>query len=559
MTKHLPFTLSLVAGAALCHAQNNLVANGDFEAPGDNNGALHWPAPKDGISYPVEDGNRFLRVTQTEAGKNTMMYHPVAIPKGTGGLKMSFRARWKDVERGEQSWFDARIMMVFKDANHGDVPGAKQPGAPNFHGTNNEWQARELKFAVPEGAAFLALMPALFHAKRGTLELDDFNIIALDAAAWQADELATARAKAAEEFAGFVWSELMPLPEGVKTPPLKVQGNRLVAMREGVVRFFGKPENVKAGDEIWLQGVAIASMEWSAGGENILKSVDHSINVWGVNIIRLGVKANFWFGYGPWQSDKGKKYRELVDQAVTIAQQSGVYVVIDLHEYRAASGRHAEFWRDVATRYANHPGVIFGLLNEPHGISWKEWRDGGELGEAREKVGVFMENQENLGAVESVGMQYLLDVVRRAGARNLVSAGGLDWAYDLSGILEGFALTDTADGQGVMYETHVYPWKSNWQKAFLDAAEKHPILVGEVGCMVEPMPWQNGVTEDPYIWAPDMIGAMQKHRLNYTAWCFHPSSSPCLLKNWDYEPTPYWGDFVMRALKGEQFEMKKQR
>jgi len=249
----------------------------------------------------------------------------------------------------------------------------------------------------------------------------------------------------------------------------------------------------------------------------------------------------------------------LVDQVVTYGQQNGVYIVLDLHEYRAANGMHAHFWRDAATRYKNHPGVIFGLLNEAHGISWKEWRDGGMLGEAQQKDGVFMENQENLGAMDSIGMQALVEVIRKTGARNVLSAGGLDWAYDLSGILQGYALTDTKAGNGIMYETHVYPWKSGWQKSFLDAAEKYPILVGEVGCMPEPMPWQNGKTEDCHIWAPDMIGCIQKHRLNWTAWCFHPSASPCLLKNWDYEPTPYWGDYVMRAIKGEQFEMKKTR
>ena len=209
-------------------------------------------------------------------------------------------------------------------------------------------------------------------------------------------------------------------------------------------------------------------------------------------------------------------------------------------------------------RYKNHPGVIFGLLNEPHDITWKEWRDGGDVSEARGKDGVAMENNENLGAVESVGMQYLVDVVRKVGARNVLSAGGLDWAYDLSGILEGYALTDTKDGQGIMYETHVYPWKSGWQKSFLNAAEKYPILLGEVGCQTEKMPWES-VLVDPHTWYPDMLGCIQKYRLNWTAWCFHPRSSPCLLLDWDYNPTPYWGEPVMRALKGEQFEMKKMR
>ncbi|MHC4596834.1 MAG: hypothetical protein ACYS19_18050, partial [Planctomycetota bacterium] len=42
---------------------------------------------------------------------------------------------------------------------------------------------------------------------------------------------------------------------------------------------------------------------------------------------------------------------------------------------------------------------------------------------------------------------------------------------------------------------------------------------------------------------------INKHGLNWTAWCFHPYAGPPLLEDWDYTPTPYWGDFVKRALE----------
>ena len=32
-----------------------------------------------------------------------------------------------------------------------------------------------------------------------------------------------------------------------------------------------------------------------------------------------------------------------------------------------------------------------------------------------------------------------------------------------------------------------------------------------------------------------------------------------MIKSWDYDPTPYWGEFVRRALRGETFEMKRMR
>ena len=56
-----------------------------------------------------------------------------------------------------------------------------------------------------------------------------------------------------------------------------------------------------------------------------------------------------------------------------------------------------------------------------------------------------------------------------------------------------------------------------------------------------------------------MLGVIQKHKLNWTAWCFHPSSSPRLLLGWDYTPTPFWGAFVKNALDGQPFVFKALR
>ena len=38
-----------------------------------------------------------------------------------------------------------------------------------------------------------------------------------------------------------------------------------------------------------------------------------------------------------------------------------------------------------------------------------------------------------------------------------------------------------------------------------------------------------------------------------------PKAGPCMIKSWDYDPTPYWGEFARRALSGEKFEMKRMR
>jgi hypothetical protein len=154
-------------------------------------------------------------------------------------------------------------------------------------------------------------------------------------------------------------------------------------------------------------------------------------------------------------------------------------------------------------------------------------------------------------------MQALVNVVRQTGAKNIVIAGGLDWAYTLTGVLDGYALKDPS-ANGIMYSSHIYPWKGNWQKHVLDIAAKHPIFIGEVGCSDKKMSFEKEL-KDPYKWAPDMIACIQKYKLNWTAWSFHPKASPCVLSDWNYTPTPYWGTFVRDALNGKQFTSDKLR
>jgi len=88
---------------------------------------------------------------------------------------------------------------------------------------------------------------------------------------------------------------------------------------------------------------------------------------------------------------------------------------------------------------------------------------------------------------------------------------------DLSGVVEGHALQERKGGHGVMYSSHIYPWKTDWKGKVLAATEKYPIFVGEVGC---PPDWKGFEFIPPAsriqalgAWPPDVLGMIQKHRL----------------------------------------------
>lgn len=317
-------------------------------------------------------------------------------------------------------------------------------------------------------------------------------------------------------------------------PALRCEGNRLLT---------------DDGQPVRLRGVSIASLEWSNEGEHVAESIPVAMDQWGANCIRLPLAQDRWFGHAQGQTDAGERYRAIVREAIEAVSQRNGWIVLDLHWSNAGAwgrniGQHkmpdqlsAVFWRTVAAEYADHPAVLFDLYNEPHGVSWEVWRDGGLVTE--EKDGWII-------SYASPGLQGLVDTVRAAGARNPVVIGGLDWGYSLKGVVEGFALSDPL-GDGILYGSHIYPWKgaqpANWEPHVTVVAEEYPIFVGEVGC--EP----DEKHEDPTVWGPRILAWMEEYGIHWTAWCFHPGASPRMLQNWDYEPTDYWGRFVRDALQ----------
>jgi endoglucanase len=329
---------------------------------------------------------------------------------------------------------------------------------------------------------------------------------------------------------------------------LRVKGNRLVT-----------PD----GAELWLQGLAVPGLEIRPEGHGAVFSSRIGIDEWKANVIRLAVSAEFWFGRGKGQTDGGAAYRALVDSAVNVAANRGAYIVIDNHAYRAIRDTHLAFWKEAAEKYKNHPAVLFDIINEPHGISWQLWRDGGFVKEKKKGVdeSAFLSEAEKKKdeGFESPGMQRAVDFIRETGAKNIIIAGGLDWAYDLTGVVDGFELKDPL-GNGIMYSTHIYPWKRGWEQKVLRAAALHPIFVGEVGADVNKMSFiPLSAQEDPATWVPDMLGLIQKYRLNWTGWSFHAWATPVMISDWNYTPTPFWGVPAKAALAGEKFEMKRMR
>ncbi len=479
-----------------------LLGNNTFETLDDGGWPQGWPKGKN-VSCVEEDGNHFVRIKSSGVESMDMLYRRVALPPRASAVKLSLRVRHDGVKSGAHEWNDARIIV-----NAIDAEGKKsEVGAPYFRGTSDGWKDVALDLRLPFGAVALELIPCMFNASAGTLDIDDLSLVV------------TSRNRVA--------------PTLKDSDTLVVKGNRIVT---------------KDGRELHFRGLNIPSLEWNWRGEKVLESAEAAVETWHANLLRIAVHPLFWFGRGAerndWnkQDDGGEGYRKIVDSVIAYANDNGCYVMLDLHCYRAPTQAHADFWADAAARYANSPGVIFDLLNEPHGTSWAVWRDGGDIPVEGEGT-----------AVHSIGMQALVDAVRATGAKNIVVCGGLDWAYDLTGVAGRYALVDES-GNGIAYSAHIYPWKEmTWDEAIGAAARKYPVIVGEVGCQDKPMPWETEAV-NPYKWAPAMLSYLERNGLHWVAWSFHPGASPCVISDWDFSPTPCWGAFVRAVLEGARFQ-----
>lgn len=374
-------------------------------------------------------------------------------------------------------------------------------------------------------------------------------------------------------------------------PQLRVVGNQVVLdeNRDKTIR---------------LAGLNIPSLEWSNGGEHVFESLDEAYWSWNCNVIRLPLSVARWYGCEEWQKS-ADDYRNIVDNVVRKASDYGMYVILDCHwsnggqgdilrrdgikntsKARKINGQKnmpddevLRFWLDVSALYGNNPAVLFNLYNEPHGVSWEVWRNGGTV---KTRLYNPETDQHEDGEYEAVGHQTLIEAIRDAGARNVIVVGGLDWGYDLRGVAgeagdgKDYALVDRNGdddpekaGFGIIYDTHIYPWKGvvqNWENAVGEARKRFPIIAGECGwdwSTIKVIRPQTDLEKETHLksenWVPLLldwfdaetseIGTEFGNQVHWTGWCFHPAASPRLLNDWDYTPTPFWGVFVKERLR----------
>jgi hypothetical protein len=197
--------------------------------------------------------------------------------------------------------------------------------------------------------------------------------------------------------------------------------------------------------------------------------------------------------------------------------------------------------------------VLFDLYNEPAHITWDQWFKGGPMTETVKQTN----NAKITLTYESVGMPVLVNAIRSTGAKNVIVAGGISWAYEVDGILEGRQLSDPT-GNGVVYAVHPYPHEyqgrgrekiDKWTARMENFAQKYPIIATEFGSIESKWPFPKTWNYNDEKWNREMIGVLETHHWSWTAWDFHTTAWPCLISDWNYTPTPNFGVWVKQALE----------
>lgn len=305
---------------------------------------------------------------------------------------------------------------------------------------------------------------------------------------------------------------------------LHTEGNRLVN------------EN---GETVRLVGLNIPYTSWSDNCEKqVMDGLKICFDDWGSNAVRYPVTPQLWFG------KNAEQYRALADKVIKTVAEQGKYVILDNHSFYLPDDDDVKLWKDLATRYKDHPNVVFELFNEPAGCTWQQYYEGGQL----TYQGLNDWGEEANITINSCGMPAVFNAVRSTGAKNVCILPGINWSFDLSfctekdfrsfaqSVAEEKATGDTdafveeyvnkyfmkeTTGNGIMYSTHPYPTKpADWDQYLLNTILEYPVLVGECGPTEKANGFVRVLTDTDKSYLDTLTAYIDQYELNITPWAW---------------------------------------
>ncbi len=211
----------------------------------------------------------------------------------------------------------------------------------------------------------------------------------------------------------------------------------------------------EAGKAVQLKGFSTHGLAWFPDYVNV--DCFKQIAGWGANLARLALYTD---ENGGWCTDGDRtKLRNLIDDGVSYAQDSDMYVIIDWHVLHDLDPNvhiddAKEFWNEISQQYAKAKNVIYEICNEPNGST--TWAD----------VKTYAEE--------------IIPIIRANDAQAPILVGTPTWSQDIDQ-----AAADPLKGfDNVMYTLHFYAGthKNALRERLRTAVEGGlPVFVSEYG------------------------------------------------------------------------------
>jgi len=250
--------------------------------------------------------------------------------------------------------------------------------------------------------------------------------------------------------------------------------------------------------------------------EEVKRRIDLAIE-WNATIIRLLMES---IDTVPDHGDvtENPDYLEGILDIVDFALDKNLTVLLSSWIDTTDEGRPNQRTVEVFSLLEQHidsPYVIFGLVNEPT---------------------LHYSEQEYYFAYNQTVTELRLVTDR------LIAVQGRQWARDIS------YYVDHPLGANIVYETHQYNPKEDFDRFFLDASESLPVIVGEFG------PFSNMDDED----IKELVKVCRQRGIPWIAWTLHQACPPNLLEELPGDqcggsnPMPLnpsnWGNLVIELL-----------
>ncbi|HLX59311.1 MAG TPA: cellulase family glycosylhydrolase [Ktedonobacteraceae bacterium] len=303
-----------------------------------------------------------------------------------------------------------------------------------------------------------------------------------------------------------------------------------------------------SGHPFIFRGAQIASSlnliaSWQAGQDPAIwlnAGVFRAIASWHMNVLRLPVST--------WYYTQANFLTKL-DTIISQANQAGLYVVIAAFD-NAKSGspygsnadvpktENIQFWRDIASRYANNPMVLFDILNEPSNLTAQNYLYGG--GSVTGSTGKV---------ANIIGLQPLVDAIRSTGAKQIIIAdAGIPAANPSIRIHD----------PNVMYTIHIYEGigagsPSIWDQGWGSLLGNYPLYYGEWAVLPNsliPGQCQSYTPANADSDTNTFLQYMQSRNISWTAWEFR---TYYLIQDYtNFTPTTFQGSWVPCDSNGQE-------